>query len=270
MQTLKSKLMASWLFSAGKSERYAKMAASFKVKTLINNALRLHQYAHDAEIVDVTKSIMRTSAVALGRYTNLSRQKEVVGGFAWVMRQFWTSALASKEGIFFGARLVASNCAQWAVLAALLSLVIIAVLRLFDGSSDSPMDMELSRSVYFNESGSFLLFEHELNPSFLEMNNLVFGYVFDDVNSTHTETPKQAAVRSFLGKMMSFPAMTSFYLQDSTDDSFADSLCDYLSNVTGSNITMAIESQASFSVAFNDAFFSALADHFRRSAGNLE
>ncbi|KAI2508809.1 hypothetical protein MHU86_5543 [Fragilaria crotonensis] len=64
--------------------------------------------------------------------------------------------------------------------------------------------------------------------------------------------------------------MTSFYLQDSTDDSFADSLCDYLSNVTGSNITMAIESQASFSVAFNDAFFSALADHFRRSAGNLE
>jgi hypothetical protein len=109
MQTLKSKVMASWLFSANTSERYAKMAASFKVSTMIYNALQLHRVAEDVEIVDISKEIpiLRTSAaVALGRYTNLSRQKVVFGGFAWVMRQYWTSALASKEGIVFGARLI--------------------------------------------------------------------------------------------------------------------------------------------------------------------
>ena len=109
MQTLKSKVMASWLFSANTSERYAKMAASFKVSMMIYNALQLHRVAEDVEIVDISKEIpiLRTSAaVALGRYTNLSRQKVVFGGFAWVMRQYWTSALASKEGIVFGARLI--------------------------------------------------------------------------------------------------------------------------------------------------------------------
>lgn len=272
-RTLKSKLVASWLFGAGLAERDAKMAASFKVGKLISNALHLHHVGHDIKKLDEVKdsSSGRTSAVvALSHYTDLSRQKEVVGGFLWVIRQYWTSALASKEGIFFGARLIASNLAQWAVLAVCLSLVVIAAFRMCNDAPKNAPYLQPSRSIYFNDSGSFLLFEDEISASFLQRNNLVFGYVFDDLNSTYVEVSKQAIARSFLSKMMSFPVITSFYLEDSSDENVADRVFDSFSNLTGLNITMAFADPSSFQLSFSGNFVSVLSDQLRQRAGNLE
>jgi hypothetical protein len=257
LEDIRSKIVASWLFSAGYVERNTKMAASFKVNKLIHNALTLHT---DVDILTTSRrcdegsGINTSSVIALGQYADLWRQKEVVGGFRWVLREYWNSNLTCKEGIFFGARLIGSNLAQWSVLAAFLSLVVIATSRGSSGNKGIMYEQPV-RSVYFNDSGSFLFLESEVNDTFLEDYNLFFGYTFDDFNSTFMESSRERTTRNLLEMIVSFPRITSFTLNEEPGSDFSEYLVKSMFDMTGVNMTSAFEAPHTFQFELNSNLF---------------
>jgi hypothetical protein len=257
LEDLRSKIVAAWLFSAGYVERNTKMAASYKVNKMIHNALILHADVDSLESSrrsDEGTGIKTSSVIALGKYADLWRQKEVVGGFRWVLREYWNSDLASKEGIFFGARLIGSNLAQWAVLAAFISLVVIATSR--GQSENKAMVYEQPiRSVYFNESGSFLLLENEVNDTYLEGNDLIFGYTFDDFNSTLMESSRERTSRNLLEMIVSFPGITSFSLNEEPERDLTEFLVKSIFDMTGLNMTSAFDTSHKFQFELNSNLF---------------
>jgi hypothetical protein len=253
LEDLRSKIIASWLFSAGYAERNTKMAASYKVNKMIHNALTLHK---DIDALNTSRrndegtGIKTSSVIALGQYADLWRQKEVVGGFRWVLREYWNSDLTCKEGIFFGARLIGSNLAQWAVLAAFLSLVVIATSR---GPSDNKgiMYEQPLRSVYFNDSGSFMFLESEINNTYLDDNNLVFAYTFDDFNATLMESSRQRTTRYLLETIVSFPGITSFVLNEEPESDVSKVLVNSIYDMTGLNMTSTFATPHKFHFELN-------------------
>ena len=251
------------------------MAATHKVGRLIQNALDLHVAKEEDRLVfaeDREGLVAKTPAVlALGRYSDLKNQKEVAGGLSWIIRQYWSSSLVSKEGIFFGARLIGSNVAQWAVLVVFISLVLLALSSVLGGSSNASKQLQPTRSVYFNDSGSFMMNESEVDEAFLKQNDLMFGYTFDDLNSTYDRRSKESLVRDLLENMVAFPGVTKFFLEDNPGIDFAEYTIESIKNMTDLNLTLAFEEPSAFRSAFTPrGFWTVIGTEVQQRAGSLE
>jgi len=254
MSTLRFKTLAIFLFSSGFQERDTKKAAAIKVDKMVRNALTLHENEDedDGFDQDTEHLVTRTRGdIAVDRFSDLTMKKEVVGGFFWLWKQFFSSELSAQEGVFFGARFIGCNVAQWLVLVAFISLVLIAVSRVGDTGQ---AEVGLARGVYFNESGSFLYNTSAVTEIFLHQNELTFGYMFDDLNSTYTPSTRSLLIRNLLESMEKLPGMVSFVFEETPGQKVADYAIAAIQSMTGVDLNMALAEPVRFQTALSGDF----------------
>jgi hypothetical protein len=79
---IKSKMLSSWLFSSGYTERDSKKAAVFKINKMIRHALALHHPVREFEQFQEEEMPLIRSRVAnaVMQFRDLVVEKEIVGG----------------------------------------------------------------------------------------------------------------------------------------------------------------------------------------------
>jgi hypothetical protein len=237
-----------------------KRAASFKTRGLFDNAISLHSASssNGNSVGGTSKSFTTNSSSfmkmesrnrALLNYESKLNDTETLGGFWWFWNRFFASKICSQHGLWMSSRLLAGNAAQLIVFFGFLFLwvwTIQYVLYDYDDSNSTTSSSTYTvtidggpRSMYYNASGSFL-FSQEVDDTFLSVNELQFGYAFDQGLETYYESYKDRLLRGFLVAMRSSKDVTSFFGLDSAEN-LLESVGGAVYNATGIDLDVAAE-----------------------------
>jgi hypothetical protein len=104
-----------------KMERRTKLAAQFKVKKMVDNALEFHAGRQSAKMSQDFK--MTARGAALLNYQSREEKTERIGGMCWAWKRVWNNTIFEEEGVWLHARLVSSTIAQVSLVACLLAFV---------------------------------------------------------------------------------------------------------------------------------------------------
>jgi hypothetical protein len=102
----KSKWGARFGFSSLKQELQVKEAAAYKLNELAVNARNLHYRAN------ATTASKTYFAHGLTSYNLHGTEYVQAGGIIWSWKKIWDGTIFNQEGIWYSARLVASNISQ--------------------------------------------------------------------------------------------------------------------------------------------------------------
>jgi hypothetical protein len=89
-------------------ERRTKLAAAHKVARMVNNALNIH----DAPCIQTENVGLTSIETALLKYQAREYQVEPCGGVLWGWKRIINGTVFREEGVWFHARLIASNVTQ--------------------------------------------------------------------------------------------------------------------------------------------------------------
>ena len=255
-----------------KKELASKRAQRNKVDKMVCHALELHgivegvgrgdeegntgKIARDSTWKTVSLSETRrstvaatASVVAVRNYQRWNNEVETVGGWWWGLRRAlgrWDDE--GEEGIWLGARLLASFCGQW--IAALLFISLFAfsitwVGNLYvdsaneSGSTAVALVYGMRRAVYFNTSGGFLLSNDLAQPDYLESNGLEFAYEFEELEDSdmYKVSSKENFLRSVLNAVSTAQqAATVLGIEDA--EGLIDNLVESVKNSTGIDLEL--------------------------------
>jgi hypothetical protein len=236
-------------------EYHAKLATQYKVDRLYSNALELHclpgkKIEEPAATISVSK---RTRNTALLNFQGEINEKETIGGVFWVWRRYVTKKMCVEEGIWTGARLIAAQVGQIINIFAFAFFLVWAVrsVQLNYDSSGSVGNAVITvepRALYFNTSGSFIHPVAEVTADFLSVNNLTFGYDFDDSIDTYIRSPKE---RLFRNTITAFSVVNEAYIMVGLDSGGAliELVAEGLYNATGIDLDLAVEYIETFALS---------------------
>jgi hypothetical protein len=144
--------------------------------------------------------------------------------------------------------------AQWLVLVAFISVVLIALSAV--SQEPAEYDEELwNRAVYFNASGSYLYNASTVTESFVDDNDLTFAYIFEDRDSTYSSDPRTGVIRIFLEAIESFPGIVAFVFEETPGEKVIDFAVSKIKSMTGINLETMFEQPSRFANAFDGDFF---------------
>lgn len=102
----KSKWWGRLGFGSEKFDLHIKQAAAYKLNTLVTNARDIHRR------VSTNKVFVTYFGRGLSTYALQGTQYVKTGGLFWFWRRVHNQTIFYKEGIFYSARLIASNLSQ--------------------------------------------------------------------------------------------------------------------------------------------------------------
>ena len=120
--------MARWFVpKIAIEESRMKMSASWKLKSLLENAAAMHEEGTGTSsapsgrgMLSKTESGVVESSYgkALLNYQQSATtcDQETIGGFTWSLKEYWSGRLHNQEGIFFPSNILAGNFAQMIVI----------------------------------------------------------------------------------------------------------------------------------------------------------
>ena len=97
-------------------EQNLKSAIQFKVNRLVDNAVEIHGFT-DAASEQIVMSRFGHALHAFSKH----HETERVGGFFWTWEQIWNGTINRREGVWYTARFLAANVAQYAIAAGVLA-----------------------------------------------------------------------------------------------------------------------------------------------------
>ena len=96
-----------------RKERRTKRAARWKINSMVQNALELHDKALSLSIRKSSSFGGAAYGNAMLAYDAAKHDKERLGGIVWTFKKMWSGAISQEEGVWLHARLIASNCSQY-------------------------------------------------------------------------------------------------------------------------------------------------------------
>ena len=262
-------------------ELLSKRAQRNKVDKMVQHALELHGM-HDSNgningnggvdggiaRDDTAKSTLSrsrkttvgttASAEALRNYQRGMNEVETIGGWWYGVKRAvggrWDADNPDgEEGIWLGARLLASFCGQWIAALLFLSLFAFSVRWVTNFYRDDPaanggaalsinLDYGRQRAVYFNASGGFLVSNRDLESQpadYLSTHNLEFAYDFDEVADAdmYKVSAKEDFLRSVLTAVSAAQkAATVLGIEDV--EALVDTLVESVYNSTGIDLEL--------------------------------
>jgi hypothetical protein len=198
------------------------------------------------------------SAEALRNYQRGMNEVETIGGWWYGFKRAvggrWDADNPDgEEGIWLGARLLASFCGQWIAALLFLSLFVFSIRWVTNLYRDDPaanggaalsinLDYGRQRAVYFNASGGFLISNRDLEAQpadYLATHNLEFAYGFDEVADAdmYKVSAKEDFLRSVLTAVSAAQkAATVLGIEDA--EALVDNLVESVYNSTGIDLEL--------------------------------
>lgn len=131
-------------------------------------------------------------------------------------------------------------------------------------------EMKWTRTLCFNDSGSFLYNTSEVTEQFLHENDLYFGYVIDDLNSTYTSNPRTLVIRSMLESIEALPGIISFVFEEIPGQKVADYFISTVQRITGLDLDVALNQPTRFRNLFSGNFLQVVYSELESRSGTTE
>mmetsp|Transcript_18634 Transcript_18634/g.35444 ORF Transcript_18634/g.35444 Transcript_18634/m.35444 type:complete len:1067 (-) Transcript_18634:77-3277(-) len=108
--SMDSQCEATLILQPLQDEQNLKSATHFKINRLVDNALAIHD-STDAASEQIVMSRFGHALHAFSKF----HETERVGGFFWTWEQIWDGSINRQEGVWYSARFLAANVAQYVV-----------------------------------------------------------------------------------------------------------------------------------------------------------
>lgn len=236
-----------------RKEIFVKRASRVKIDKMYENAMELHSSfsVRSSQFYDRKKSLsslirMSASQGALLEFTKRENDVEPIARLNNFKIWALTDPIYDEEGVWIGARTWAGNLGQMLAVFAFAWFIAWSNRAVTESyKNDNPTQItvqvrtpSVSRGLYFNSSGSYVINTNDATPDFLLKNSLTFGYPFDTGVEVTQESRAEKFYRNVLHELNNANDVTAIWGSE-TGDNLVTQVEGALLNATGIDLKLA-------------------------------